>query len=114
MEFVDYAKGTLRKLSREIEEFNRRLELLKQFRHLEAEEALAMERDNILYRILAEVGCRDDALEVAYKMFADALEIDTETGIWYFVDEKTGDDGTQDLVAAIKERLPDYLKDKRN
>lgn len=80
----------------------------RSLRQIAEEEALVTERDSALQKALLNAGCREDAVDVAIKMFDDMVEIDTDTGQWFLVNDKTGEEWP--LTEGVFKNLPAYMK----
>lgn len=101
-EYDDVIKNT----NAQVEELGGRLEAEAALRELAEEEALISERDARLQRALARAGCRD--IDVGLKLFEDSCEVDEDTGEWYVVKDKTGEEWS--LEEGVEKLLPDYLR----
>ena len=82
------------------------LEKESSMRELAQEEALAAERDMVLQKALSKLGCID--MDVGLKLFEDCCEIDEETGEWWVVNDKTGEDWP--ILEGVNKMLPTYLR----
>lgn len=82
------------------------LEKESSLREVAEENALLSERDAVLQKALAVVGCID--MEVGLKLFEDCCEIDDKTGEWWVVNDRTGEEWP--LREGVAAMLPDYLK----
>jgi len=101
-EYDDVIKNT----NSQIEELGGRLEAEAALRELAEEESLISERDARLQRALSKTGCRD--IDVGLKLFEDSCEVDEDTGEWYVVNDKTGEEWA--LEEGVEKLLPDYLR----
>jgi hypothetical protein len=89
-----------------INDLETHLESEAALREVAEEDALISERDAVLQRALIKAGCIDT--DVGLKLFEDLCEIDSETGDWWIVDDRTGEEFI--LSEGIEKFLPDYLK----
>lgn len=105
--------GTIQKLAEANETFEEKLgelqsgfEAEQAMREIAEEEALISERDSMLQRALLKNNCLD--IKNALKLFEDMVEIDTDTGQWFIVDDENNTEYS--LAEGVAKLLPDYMK----